>query len=228
MRVFLTAVLWSATVLGMTGCDMINNVAAPIDRNRLIEDMTGQLERGGKLRYQAEYQLVGGHRATVAQQASPMKTAYGWPGGLLIVSETDRTSCDLSKKPPKCEIRALSNATSGQPTIYTDAAKKGLVTGPVAADLLRAASLQPTVTVKPHDTTIAGLQASCLEVLGLAEAAASNFTTCVTADGVLASFSGVVNSVNVDLALTRMELKAPDDAALAVPAGANVADLRQA
>jgi len=217
--------LWAA-LLGVGGCEMVDDTSGPADRNRLIDDMTQQLERGAELRYHAEYQLVGGYRATVAQQSLPMKTAYGYPGGLLIISETERTSCDLSMKPPRCEIRTLPTATAGQPSGYAEAARRGLITGPVAADLLRAASRQPAATVKPHDTTIAGIQASCLEVFGLIDVAASNFTACVTADGVLASFSGVVNGISVDFALTRMELEAPADRDLTVPTGANVVDLR--
>jgi hypothetical protein len=125
-------------------------------------------------------------------------------------------------------VRTRDAARPGPPGGgYPEPLKKGLVTGPVVADLLRVAGLQPDTTVKPHDTTIAGLPASCLEVYGLADAPVVNFIACVSADGVLASFSGVVGGVIVDQALVRVELKAPDPAELAPPAGANVVDLRQ-
>lgn len=206
-------------LLAAGGCHAKPAGTSPLDRDRLIQDMTSQLERGNGLRYRAEYQLLGGLRATVAQEVSPSKTAYGYPGGMLIISETERTSCDLYAKPPKCEIR-IPHAG------YAETMRKGFVTGPGVAELLRVASAQP-VTINQYNTTIVGVPTSCVEVLGLADAQASNFIACVTADGVLASFSGVVNGFNIDLALSRMELRAPEETSLAVPKGAHVVDLRQ-
>lgn len=227
MRAVPLVAAWCAALLGMTACEMINDATAPIDRDKLIEDMSEQLERGAQVRYQAEYQLAGGQKAKVGQQVSPARTSYQYPGGLLIVGETERTFCDLSVKPAKCEIRSLPEASNGSPPGYADAAKNGLVTGPVVLDLLRVASLQPDASVQPHDATIAGVQASCLEVLGLGDAIADGFITCVTADGVLARFTGLVDGITVDLALTRMTLKAPDEKDFEVPQEAEVVDLRQ-
>ncbi|WP_117213076.1 hypothetical protein [Allorhizocola rhizosphaerae] len=224
MRSPLLAVLLCVAALA-TGC---GDAGVPVGTDRLVRDMTRQLERGSQLRYRADYQLAGGNRATVAQQASPSRVAYGYPGGVLIVGEQERTACDLVSKPPRCEVRALAGASPGPPgSGYPEPMKKGLVTGPVVADLLRLVTLQPESTVKPHDTTIAGLPASCLEVYGLVDAPVVNFTACVTADGVLASFSGVINGVIVDQALVKLELRVPDPAELAPPNGANVVDLRQ-
>lgn len=221
---FCTALLGMLVVI--TGCEMMDD-GTPVDRDKLIEDMAQQLERGGQVRYQAEYQLAGGRKASVGQRVSPTATVYRYPGGLLIDAEEERTSCDTGAARAKCEIHSLPETGEGLPDDYVHAAKQGLVTGPVVADLLRVASLQPAATIRPHDTTIAGVQASCLDVLGLTEAASSSFTVCVTADGVLASFAGVVEGIGVDLALTRMVLKAPAEKDFAVPEGAKVVDLRQ-
>jgi hypothetical protein len=215
--------IWLVCAALLGACDMINDATAPIDRDRLLEDMSKQLQRGAQVRYQAEYQLAGGHRATVGQQTSPLKTSYEYPGGLLIIGEADRTMCDIAVAPARCEIRSKDTRAGAA---YTDVIKKGLMTTPVLADLLRIAALQQTSSVKGHDTTVAGLQASCLEILGLTEAAAANFTACVTADGVVASFAGLVNGANVDFALVHLALRAPDADAFTVPADANVVDLR--
>lgn len=219
--------LLCAAAFGVGGCGSVGEVGSPDGSDRMLEDMSRQLERGTQLRYRADYQLVGGYRATVAQQVSPLRTAYGYPGGMLIVSEKDRTVCDLAARPPRCEIRTLSVTSSGPPVGYAEPVKKGLVTGPMVADLLRLAALQPATTVKPHDTTTAGFPASCLEVFGLSDAPAANFTVCVTLDGVLASFNGMISGVNADLALVKLELRQPTAAELSVPGGANVVDLRQ-
>ncbi|HEX6681800.1 MAG TPA: hypothetical protein VF062_03355 [Candidatus Limnocylindrales bacterium] len=214
---------WLLLVSLLTGCQVIDDATAPIDRDRLVEDMTKQLQRGSQVRYQAEYQLAGGQEALVAQQVTPSRTVYEYPGGLLIVGEDEQTTCDVSIAPVKCQI----SAKNGQLTAYAEATKKGLVTAPVVNDLLRVTTLQPSSTVKGHDTTIAGLQASCLEVLGLTETITGNFTACVTADGVLASFTGTVEGINVDQALAHLVLRNPDATHFAVPKDADVVDLRQ-
>jgi hypothetical protein len=209
----------------LNGCQVVNEGGARIDRDRLVEDMTKQLRRGGQVRYQAEYQLAGGLRAMVGQQLSPLKTFYGYPGGLLIVAESDRTICDIAVAPVRCEIRPKNG--NGEAEAHAEVTRKGLVTAPVVTELLRVTTQQPAATVKGHDTTIAGLPSSCLEILNLTGAIAASFTACVTADGVLASFSGLVDDVNVDQALVHLELRAPDPSDFAVPAHADVVDLRQ-
>lgn len=217
--------LWLLAAL-VGGCQVASDSHARKDRERLIDDMSKQLLRGAQARYQAEYHLAGGLRGTVGQQPSPTKTSYAYPGGLLIVTETERTTCDTSVARAKCEIRAKSG--NGQAETFAAATRKGLVAGPVVSELLRAATEQRTAMVKGHDTTVAGLAASCLEILNLTNVIASSFSTCVTADGVLASFSGLIDGVNVDLALEQLALRAPDPTLLVVPPNADVVDLRQA
>lgn len=217
------SLVWLLGVALLAGCGVLDGGGATIDRNRLVVDMSKQLGRGAELRYQAEYRLSGGLGAWAGRSVSPSKTAYTYPGGLVVAKEQDVTSCDVAVAPAKCEIRA----GTGQLVPYLQAARKGLVTAPLLDDLLRQTSLQPGAEVKGHDTTIAGLQASCLEVLGLMDSVSANFTACVGADGVVASFIGVVEGVSVDQALTGLVLKAPGEEAFALPGKANVVDLRQ-
>jgi hypothetical protein len=218
--------IWLLLAVLLTGCQAVAESNSHIDRDRLVDDMTKQLQRGAQVRYQAEYQLAGGLKATVGQQLSPAKTFYAYPGGLLIVSEGERTSCDTAVARAKCEIRARGG--NGQTEMFAGVTKKGLVAAPVVTELLRIATEQPDATVKGHDTTVAGLPASCLDVVNLTEALASSFSACVTADGVLASFSGQIDGVTVDQALEQLALRAPDPTLLVVPANADVVDLRQA
>jgi len=218
--------IWLLLAALLTGCEVVNEGNAHVGRDRLVEDMSKQLQRGAQVRFQAEYQLAGGLRATVGQQISPAKTFYGYPGGLLIVSEGERTSCDVAAARPKCEIRAKGG--NGEAETFATVTRKGLVAAPVVSELLRVTTGQPRALVKGHDTTVAGLPASCLEILNLADAISSSFSACVTADGVLASFSGQIDGVNVDQALEQLALRPPDPTLFAVPADADVVDLRQA
>lgn len=217
--------IWLLLATLLTGCEVVNEGNAHIGRERLVDDMSRQLQRGAQIPFQADYQLAGGLRATVGQQVSPGKTFYGYPGGMLIVSEEDRTSCDVASAKAKCEIRTKDG--NGQDEMFAGVTRKGLVAAPVVSELLRITTGQPAAAVKGHDTTVAGLPASCLEILNLADAAASSFTACVTADGVLASFSGLIDGINVDQALEQLALRSPDPTLFVIPANADVADLRQ-
>lgn len=218
--------VWLLLAAALSACRVAGDGGAHIDRERLVEDMSRQLERGTQVRYQAVYQLAGGLRATVGHQLSPLRTSYGYPGGLLIVAESDRTSCDVAVAPVRCEIRA--GGGNGQAEPLAAVTRKGLVTAPVVTQLLRLATQQRAATVKGHDTTVAGMPASCLEILNLTDAIAASFSACVTADGVLASFSGLIDGTNVDQALEELELRAPDPGLFTVPGNADVVDLRQA
>lgn len=211
--------------LGAGGCEAINDATAPIDRGQLIDDMSAQLDRGTQVYYHADYQLAGGSRASVGQQTVPDRAVYGYPGGMVLVSGREQTRCDTAARPARCEVNSIALAGVGLPGRYAEVTKHGLVIGPVVAALLRIAAAQPAASVKPHDTTIAGQQASCLEVSGLADAPSAAFTACVTAEGVLASFTGVVDGVNVDQALIEVS-KRVDEEAFKLPAGADVVDLR--
>jgi hypothetical protein len=62
-------------------------------------------------------------------------------------------------------------------------------------------------------------------VSGLTDAEAGGFTVCVIADGVLASFSGVVGGVSIDQSLLRFGTS-PPASVFALPDGARVQDHR--
>lgn len=219
-------ILWLLLAALLTSCQGVAERNSHVDRDRLVDDMTKQLQRGAQVRYQAEYQLAGGLKATVGQQLSPARTFYGYPGGMLIVAEGERTSCDTAVARAKCEIR--SKGGNGQAESFAAVTKKGLVAAPVVNELLRVATEQAGATVKGHDTTVAGLPASCLDIMNLSDAIVSSFSACVTAEGVLASFSGQFEGVTIDQALEQLALRSPDLTLFQIPANADVVDLRQA
>ncbi|GIH09938.1 hypothetical protein Rhe02_80050 [Rhizocola hellebori] len=210
---------------GVGGCEAINEATAPIERGELLDDMSTQLDRGKSVLYHADYQLAGGYKASVGQQIAPARTVYRYPGGMILVHGSDQTSCNTTSRPAKCDVNSITLAGAGVPSTYAEATKHGLITAPVVVDLLKVAALEPGASVEPHDTTIAGQQASCLEVSGLTDAISPAFSACVTAEGVLASFKGLVGGVNVDQALIEVTKRVAEDA-FSLPVGADVADLR--
>jgi hypothetical protein len=219
-RLLLLIPALSALLLGACG-----GGSASTDRTRLIDDLSKQLNRGALHRYHADYLLADGVHGTISQQVKPQRTAFSYPGGRLVVSTGDQTSCITVVRPARCQLRPTPDQAAALVS-YTELIKHGLISGPVVVELLRITSRQPQANVRAHDTTVAGRQATCLEVSGLVDVSAAGFTACVTADGILATFTGVVSGSPVDQALFRVYPQAPADA-FDVPAGAQVVDHRR-
>ncbi|MEV4414434.1 hypothetical protein [Catellatospora sp. NPDC049609] len=223
MRVTLAPLL--CALLALTGCQVITDDGVAPDRARLIADMTTQLQRATQHGYHAEYLLANGARGAISQQTGPLRTVFAYPGGRLLVDADGQTACVTAVRPARCQIRPVPGAGPAALTGYTEVTRHGLVTAPVVADLLQAAQLQSQASVEASDATLAGRQATCLEVSGLTDAEAAGFTVCVTAEGVLADFSGVVGGVSVDQALLHMTNR-PPAAVFDLPEGARVTDHR--
>lgn len=214
-----------SALLGAAGCSVFDEGSGvPVDRVRLVADMTDQLHRGAEHRYQAEYQLHHGAAGVIAQQISPSRVSFGYPGGRLIISTTEQTSCVVTPTGFHCQL-TLVPASGPTLTSYSELTKRGLMTAPILAELLAIAGRQPQADVRPFDATIVGKHSTCLEVSGLAEVSTSAFVACVTADGVLASFTGVVSGASIEQALVRVVAKVPTEP-FELPAGARVVDHR--
>ncbi|MEV0454583.1 hypothetical protein [Catellatospora methionotrophica] len=212
-------------LLVLTGCQAITDDGVAPDRARLLADMAAQLQRASQRPYHAQYLLADGVRGEISQQAAPARSVYSYPGGRLMVDAEGQTSCVTAVRPARCQIRPLPGPGPAALTGYHEVTRHGLVTAPIVTDLLQAAQLQSQAEVEAHDVTLAGQQATCLDVSGLTDAEAGGFTVCVTAAGVLASFTGVVGGVVVDQALTRISAS-PPAAVFALPEGARVVDHR--
>lgn len=106
-----------------------------------------------------------------------------------------------SQKPP----RIAYEHAGGRPETVTEVREAGMIPAATVLGLLDAAALDQTVSVTARDTTIAGQHATCLDLAGVDEAAASAFSTCVTSDGVLGSFRGTVSGSPIDMTMTTYE-----------------------
>lgn len=222
-RAALAALL--CALLPLTGCQVITDDGVAPDRARLLADMSAQVLRSAQHRYHAEYLLAGGAKGAISQQTGPVRTTFTYPGGRLMVDPNGHTSCVTAVRPPRCQIRPLPSAGPAALTGYQEVTKHGLVTAPVVVDLLRAAEQQSQASVEAYDATLAGRQATCLVIADLADAEAGGFTVCVTAEGVLASFSGVVGGATIDQALLHASTQ-PPVTAFDLPEGARVVDHR--
>jgi hypothetical protein len=190
-----------AVALALAGCADFDNPAAAqgLTRNDLVAGLAAQLSGSASLTYAATYQLSGGATATIAQAQNPSRTAYRYPGGAVLVTTAATTRC-LRKT---CTMTAPPTPTTPLPaSMFADAEKAGLVTPAVVQSLLNAARLDPDMTVAQHDTTIAGRHATCVALGNVDDAKAREFSTCITSDGVLGSFTGQLGGKKIDVAMT--------------------------
>jgi hypothetical protein len=184
------------------GCSDLDESSPGLNRNDLMADLAAQMTAATDLTYEAKYQLSGGEKATVAQTRKPARTVYVYPGGKITVTPDATTECRTAKT-TTCTLTAPATAASSPPaTVFAGASETGLVTPTTVLALLNAAVLDNDVEVVQRDTTIAGRHATCVQLSGVDEAAARDFTTCITNEGVLGSFNGFLNQTQVDVAMT--------------------------
>ncbi|MEV0727850.1 hypothetical protein [Polymorphospora sp. NPDC050346] len=209
-------------VMLLSGCQTLGDAGQVIDRAELVNDLAARLDRSTELTYSADYQIAGGQTASIVQAQKPVRAAYTYPGGKLTVTDEatvicvteDRTTCTITPPPSPSAKPAI--------TVFQNAGNQGLVTPTMVINMLTTAALDPDAVIEQTDTTVAGRHATCVKV---GEVAASDFTACVTTEGVLGSFRGVVEGKPVELAMSRLrDAVAPD--AFEVPAEATVVDRR--
>jgi hypothetical protein len=211
-----------------SGCADLDDSGPGSARNDLVADLAAQMSGAADLTYEAAYQLPGGEQATVAQAQRPARSAYVYPGGKVTVTSDATTRCHTRAGKTTCTMTAAATPTSPAPAeLFSGADATGMVLPSTVLALLTAAVLDGDVTVVRHDTTIAGRHASCVQLSGLDNAAARDFTTCITNEGVLGSFTGILHEARVDVAMTHYAEQVPDEM-FTVPAAATLVDRRRA
>ena len=195
-----------ASGLLAAGCDTLSDVSQMGEPGNLAGDLATRLEAADHLTYTAVYQILGGGQASVAKAADPDRVAYTYPGGKLIISPTERTDCRTRGTGVSCTVTPVASPDPGpDPALFAELIKHGMVAPPVVVGLLNATALDRDAEVTQRDTTVAGQHATCVNVAGVDNASASTFEVCVTTDGVLGSFIGVVDGTRVELALTQYQ-----------------------
>ena len=196
-----------AVALSMAGCADFDDPAAAhgLTRSDLVGELAAQLGGSAALTYRATYTLAGGESGSIAQEQHPARTAYRYPGGRLLVTGGKTTQCVRTA----CTVAATSGAPVAALAVVQ---RSGLVNPSAVQDLLNAARLDPDMTVEQHDTTMAGRHATCVQLGNVDKAETGRFSTCVTSDGVLGSFSGTLAGREVDVALTDYADKVGGDA----------------
>ncbi len=225
-RVALVVAVAIVVAGGLSGCVAVTAAQPAAGRAKLVSDLADRLNRAGALTYTASYRLGQGDSGTIAQAAGPSRVAYTYPGGKLVLTPQQAADCRVQAGSVGCTVTPPPSPPTDLGTARTgELAGRGFVPPPMAINLLTAAALDPDAVVTTHDTTIAGENATCVDISGVQNATAAQFTVCVTTDGLLGSFSGLVSGVQVDLSLDRYEQTVAPDA-FDLPPGAHVVDQR--
>jgi hypothetical protein len=206
--------------------------SASADEPKLLNELATRLDRAGDLTFTAEYRLSGGAQAVIAQAQQPRRAAYVHPGGKAVFTESELATCRMVGAANRCTITAppspgtdpaldLLTATTdgGGPSASPSPADAGLVAPSQALRLVSDAVLNGA-TVTRYEGSIAGERATCVGVHG-----AEGFTACVTAEGLLGSFTGTIEGRVVSFELTSYSDTA-DAAAFDLPPGAEIDDRR--
>ncbi|QOC93635.1 hypothetical protein [Micromonospora craniellae] len=211
-------------LLTVTGCQALDDAGRAMGRADVVNDLAARIDRALELTYSAQYQLSGGRTASINQSQDPARSAYEWPEGKLTVTAEATTRCEADEGRTVCTLEAPPAPNSKPPVVvFAAAEREGLVTPPLVMGLLTSAALDPGAVITQRENTIAGHHATCVDVRQTAE----SFNACVTAEGVLGSFTGQVDGVPVELALSRYQEQV-DGAAFELPPGAGVVDHRPA
>jgi hypothetical protein len=225
-RLAWAAVLALLAVSGAGGCAAIDTSTASGGRVELISELVHRLDRAGALTYTAVYRLPQGDSATISQAQQPFRAAYLYPGGKLILGPDGTADCRTQDSRTVCTLTAApSPGTDPGTALLGGIAVRGMVAPVVVISLLTAAALDADAVVTTHDTTLAGQNATCVDITGVRNAPSTNFDVCVTTDGLLASFAGTVGGARVDVHLDRYDQTVAPDA-FDRPPGARLVDQR--
>jgi hypothetical protein len=223
VRTTVLAALALAGPLAGAGCGPAGEAQQVLNRADLVNELAGRLDRASLLTYTAEYQLANGKTGSIAQARQPTRSAYTYPGGKVVISSTATAECRGSV----CTLTGAPLSTDGPPAAVLGAARaQGLVHPALVMSLLTAAAFQQDAAIDQSDTTIAGQHATCADVSHLENADASAFKACITADGVLGSFSGTLNGQRMEVSLVNYTDTATATA-FDLPAGAKIIDHRK-
>lgn len=217
-----------ACALVAAGCETLNGAQRVVDRGNLAGDLAVRLGRIDGVSYTADYQLAGGAQATIVKAKDPNRVAYTYPDGKLIITPQTYTDCRALPTTMKCTVSGVPSPDPGPAAdLLGELTNHGMITPPVVVNLLNATALDTDAEIQQHDSTIAGQHATCVTVAAVDNASASSFEACVTTDGVLGSFAGVVNGNRIELALIQYRGTVDADA-FDSPAGAALTDQRLA
>ncbi|GAA2524597.1 hypothetical protein [Pilimelia columellifera] len=206
------------------GCRPVADADRGFDQAQLVNTLASRVAVGEQRDHTAEYQALGGP-AWVTRQATPPRTVYRHPDGLLMVDRKATTECDAGAAVTCRRSLPPTGGANPRADLFDEPGATALVPPRLVISLLTAAAMDPSATIEQGRSSVAGEPATCVRASGLTGAPAPGFAACLTDGGVLASFDATVNGRTLSIRLSRLTDRA-DVARFALPAGSVVVDER--
>jgi hypothetical protein len=213
------------------GCGVLSAANDAVHNISAISDLADKINNSGAATYQADYRLEDGSTVTVAQQPPNSadigtKTRYLATADAFFLCEQDNGKWTCEKTPSTGSADPQSAAMAAGLT------GNGFISAPMAVAVLTAAAIVPHAKVDMSTQNIAGQRSTCATVSNLEQAQrdptqtpkVSDFTVCVTDQGILARFSGTAtDGKKAKVELTKYS-PAVDPNLFRPPAGATIKD----
>jgi hypothetical protein len=204
-------------VCAAAGCSAVAAAGESGGTQQFVDDIAARLSSASSLAYTAVYALPNGGTGTIAAQPATGQTAYTYPTGMTLVTSADATVCPSSTPGRTSTCAAYTSVDAASP----DIANGGLIRPESVVSMLSSAAQNRDAIIAEHDSTLAGTSATCVTVTA-GEDSTEQYDTCVTADGLLASFRGTWDGAAVDMTMVSFTKTVSPDA-FRLPAHAKVA-----
>jgi hypothetical protein len=191
-------------VIALAGCGTAAAAGRAGD-GQLIRDVANRLTQADSLVYTASFSLADNATVTIAHALNPERTAYSFPGGLVLLLPDRTTSCKITKTSAKCTDGShIAPATDSSSSVDSTVEQGGMIRPQSVVALLNQTASNADAIVADTDRTLAGTSATCISVTGVP--ADDQFSACVTADGLLGAFTGTIEGRHLDLVLDHFEM----------------------
>ena len=216
----------AVAAVGLAGCVAVDTAKPDAGRAQLVNDLAHRLGGSARVPYTAVYRLPLGVSVTLSQARDPDRAAYVYPGGTLTLTPQRLADCRTTAAGTTCTLTSPpSPARDPVTTLLGTVTEQGLIAPQAVTGLLTATAPDAGAVVTTRDTTIAGENATCIRVTGAQYTVASDYEACVTANGLLGSFTGQVGANQVEASLVRYQPGVAPDA-FDLPPGARIVDRR--
>ncbi|GIG65849.1 hypothetical protein Pen01_21440 [Phytomonospora endophytica] len=217
------AALVAAGLAATTACSTPGDAQEVIDQGRVVDGMASKVDEGTTRSYTATYQVTGGGTVTVVHTPDPYRDAFLFAGGRYVSTPEFELTCENRD----CTlVEPLESAAPLDTAAIAAVGDEGFLPAQTILGLLTKAALNAGASIEQSDDTLVGEHATCAKVTGLTDAAAESFETCVTDRGVVGSFEGAVDGVDVKMFLVSY-VETADAASFDVPVDAKVTDERE-
>jgi predicted small secreted protein len=202
----------------LAGCGTAAGAGRSLGSSQLVKDLASRLSQADSIGYTANFSVADHEAVSIAHAPDPARTAYRFPGGVVLVLPEATMSCAVVGSAAKCSrTDPLRPPTAASPTVDHAVEGAGMIRPEIVSAILNQTAMNGDAIIAETDRTLATTHATCVSVTGVPQD--DQFQVCVTADGLLGQFTGTISGKYVDMELDRYQLTT-DAAAFNPPSAA--------